>query len=421
MFPSSRAAEGFLGTRNHRRSCARLGTSSSTICSRIVRVGLSRLRPLTTYPRSPSGIGPVGRLRNGGVSRIYVNSYAGSDCLSLVEITRVLGNGGITSGMSLTVTPNSGRMFGVLTLGNTLNSVVTTNTEVLRDTYNPYVNVKRSPGDNNVSLEAFGHGFRNEDKATSNRVCLMSPRATTISTVGNMFASPEYLNTTTRVRVPRGFLVGSGVIVSPTPIRRVSDMRVLHNPGVGDCPRARPLASSVRTSYSLGINSGVAASRVVPTNTGVLPLHSGVPGVSRRYFAMYSGRFPAHTGALNGDVVINNRGCNRNSSHRRTTLTPLFLNIGTMLMGDFTEVRGDGLVGTKVLPLAFMGTRSCSGVGLNSVLRLPGIGSRVTGNGRIAIMGGAANSAVITSYRLSSEAEGVVVTNNLLSCAGRGD
>lgn len=386
----------------------------------MVSVSLYGLRPLTTYPRVPSGIGSARRVNGVGMSRITVNSYAGSSCASVVGITSVLGNGAVYPAISLYVTPNSGRILGVLTLGKTLTSVVGTNTEVLRSTYNPYVNVNRDPGSGNISLHAFGEGFRNEDNAGSTDVCLISPRITTYSTLANCLASPERVNRTPGISVPRGFVVGSGVVRPPTDRRRTGSIRILEKPGVGPFPGARPLPTRVRTGTILGINSGVAASRVVPTNTGVLPCHSGVPRLSRFYFNIYSRAFPREVGGRNGNFVVNNTGCNRNSDHRRTTLIPLCLNIGTIVAGDFTEVRITGLIGTNVLPFAFGGRTSCSGVTRNSRLTLPRV-ERHLEDGRDVILGGVAGKrrCRLSSSRLSRERESVLLYNNLLSCAER--
>ncbi len=419
VFPSSRIAGTFLRTRNEKRSCARLGDSSSTICSGMVSVSLGRLGPLVTYPRDPSGVMAIRDLGNAGISRIYVNSYAGSSLLSVLGITTLLGNGAVSPSIDLSVSPNSGRILAVLTSYNTLDSVLTDNTEILRYTYNPYVNVNFSPGDTNISLHAFGHGFVNEDNATSTNMCLMSPRATMTTTVANCVASPELLNSVPGIAVPRDFGVSSDTIVTPTDRTRTRDLRVLHNPGVGPFPRTVPRRSALATRLILGMKSGVAASRVVPTNTGVLPCHSGVPRLSRFYFNIYSAAFPTHTGRTNRDVIMNNDGCNRNSSHRRTTLIPLCLNIHTIVTGDFTHVRTTGLVGTNVVPLAFTSPASCSGLHRSSTLRLASICTNVSDN-RVALAGGAANSAITLYTSFASQRGTVLGTNNLLTCAGRG-
>lgn len=137
VFRTSRGTVRCLGRRNHRPGTM-FRDSPSTRCVERCAVSLSGIRPIITGPSFMSGLDPTGRIHKVGVSRTFLNSYGGKHVRSLHIKTRIVGKGGITSGIHFLIIPTD-RAVCHRTLGRKLLSVfVRTNTVMVGPGYDIY-------------------------------------------------------------------------------------------------------------------------------------------------------------------------------------------------------------------------------------------------------------------------------------------
>ncbi len=351
VFPSDSATRRFLDAQGRGAAWRELAPGTVRDFHRVERLDLGVLEPLAAAPHSPDAVRPVAELAGTPVQQVCIGSCTNSSYRDLMTVAGILRGRRVHPDVSLTISPGSRQVLGMIAANGALADLVAAGARVLEATCGPCIGMGQAPPSGGVSLRTFNRNFKGRSGTKDASVFLVSPETAAASAVAGAVADPRALGAPPRVKAPARYLVDDAMILPPP--SDPASVEVLRGPNIKPLPEPRPVPDRIEGEVLLKVGDDVTTDHIMPAGAKVLPLRSNIPAIAEFVFSAVDPEFPARAKRAGSGFVVGGRNYGQGSSREHAALAPMFLGVRAVIARSFARIHQANLVNFGILPLVF--------------------------------------------------------------------
>jgi len=351
IFPSDAVTRRFLEAEGRGDAWRELPPGTAASFHRVERLDLGAVEPLAAAPHSPDAVHPVAELAGTPVQQVCIGSCTNSSYRDLMTVAAVLRGRRVHPGVSLTISPGSRQVLGMIAANGALADLVAAGARILESTCGPCIGMGQAPPSGGTSLRTFNRNFKGRSGTKDASVYLVSPETAAASAVAGALTDPRTLGPPVRVKAPARFLIDDGMILPPA--ADPATVEVVRGPNIKPLPEPRPVPERIEGEILLKVGDDVTTDHIMPAGAKVLPLRSNIPAIAEFVFSAVDPEFPARAKRAGSGFVVGGRNYGQGSSREHAALAPMFLGVRAVIAKSFARIHQANLVNFGILPLVF--------------------------------------------------------------------
>jgi aconitate hydratase len=250
---------------------------------------------------------------------------------------------------SLTISPGSRQVLGMLARNGALAEMLAAGARVLESACGPCIGMGQAPQTDAVSIRSFNRNFEGRSGTPSAQVFLASVEVCAASAVAGILSDPRDLGPAPAIALPEQFELDDSMILEPAAVGTA--VEVVRGPNIKPIPTRGPLAETVAMKVHLKVGDNITTDHISPAGAKYLPLRSNVPALSEHVFEGVDPTFAAR--ALQGGpgAIVGGDNYGQGSSREHAAMCPLHLGIQAVLATSFARIHRANLINFGLLPL----------------------------------------------------------------------
>ena len=353
IFPSDEQTQNFLAAQGRRGDFIPLTSDPDAQYDRVINIDLSTLEPMIACPHSPDNVTTVSACKNIKVDQVCIGSCTNSSLSDMLKVAAILKGKTVAPGVSLSVSPGSRQVLGMLAECGALNDILQSGARLLECACGPCIGMGFSPPSGGVSLRTFNRNFTGRSGTKDGNVYLVSPETAAFSAITGYITDPLGLDVLQTRDVSRYYTVDDSAVLAPLPSAQAADAAVLRGPNIREFPRSRPLTDTLSAETVLKVGDNITTDHIMPAGAKILPYRSNIPRLSEFCFAVCDEKFAERAKAAGDGVIVGGSNYGQGSSREHAALVPMYLGIRAVIAKSFARIHAANLINAGILPLTF--------------------------------------------------------------------
>ena len=353
IFPSDEVTRAFLKAEGREADYAPLASDPDAEYDRVIDIDLSTLEPLIACPHSPDNVKKVSELKGVKVDQVCIGSCTNSSLLDMLKVAALLKGKTIDPSVSLSISPGSKQVLGMLAKSGALNDILQSGARVLECACGPCIGMGFSPNSAGVSLRTFNRNFLGRSGTADAGVHLVSPETAVAAALTGYVTDPRLLGEMPEVSLPEAFMLDDTAVLLPASVEEAKDVEVVRGPNIKPFPASRPVGDAIRAGLTLKVGDNITTDHIMPAGAKILPYRSNIPYLSQFCFGVCDKTFPERAKAAGESIVVGGSNYGQGSSREHAALVPLYLGVRAVVAKSFARIHAANLINAGILPLTF--------------------------------------------------------------------
>ncbi|NLF57778.1 MAG: aconitate hydratase, partial [Candidatus Hydrogenedens sp.] len=353
VFPSDEVTRAFLRAEGREEDYVPVFADPDAEYDRVIDIDLSALEPLAACPHSPDNVKKVSELQGLKVDQVCIGSCTNSSLMDLLKVAALLKGRTVAPGVSLSISPGSRQVLGMLAACGALNDILFSGARVLECACGPCIGMGFSPNSGGVSFRTFNRNFLGRSGTADAGVYLVSPETAVAAALTGEATDPRLLGEMPEITAPTDFRVDDSAVLLPTSPEEAKDVQVVRGPNIKPFPDSRPLGDEILAPLTLKVGDNITTDHIMPAGAKILPYRSNIPHLSQYCFGVCDPTFPERAKAAGESVIVGGANYGQGSSREHAALVPLYLGVRAVVAKSFARIHAANLINSGILPLTF--------------------------------------------------------------------
>lgn len=412
VFPSDIQTKKFLISQGREQDFTELYADESAQYDSKIVIDLDKLEPLVACPHSPDNVKKVSELTDLAVDQVCIGSCTNSSYLDMMKVAKILKGKTIHPSVSLTISPGSRQVFGMLASSGALYDMIASGARILECACGPCIGMGQSPKTNAVSLRTFNRNFYGRSGTKSAQVYLVSAETAAVSALYGKLTPPSVLSEEISVSLPNTFLINDNLILNP---KDYKDLEVVRGPNIKPFPINSALEQTVSGKILLKMGDNITTDHIMPSDSKLLPFRSNIPHLSDYCLSPVDKDFPARAKSEGGGFLVAGANYGQGSSREHAALVPLYLKIKGVLALSFARIHSDNLINNGILPLEFVNETDYQKIEQGDELIIKNARDQVKNSEIILVTNATKGTEIKTYLKISERRRHMLIEGGLLN------
>lgn len=351
LFPSDEVTEKWLRSQGRGGDFVELAVDADAEYAETIELDLSAVEPLIALPHSPDNVVPVSEVAGTPVDQACIGSCTNSSFSDLALTAALLSGRKVHPDVSLTVSPGSRQVLGMMAQSGRLSGMVSAGARLLEVACGPCIGMGQAPPSGGVTLRTFNRNFEGRTGTRDGQCYLCSPATAVASALEGCITDPRELGEMPSIEEPESYAVDDSGFVFPP--EDGSQVEILRGPNIKPIPRREPLAAVLEGEVLLKLGDNVTTDHIMPAGSKILPLRSNIPALSEHVFEGVEPEFARRAREAGGGFVVAGENYGQGSSREHAALAPMHLGLKAVIARSFARIHKANLVNFGILPLEF--------------------------------------------------------------------
>lgn len=351
IFPADEQTRKFLVSQGRIGAYVPLCADEDAVYDRIIEIDLSALEPMVACPHSPDNVVPVKELKGTAVDQVCIGSCTNSSLQDMLKVAAILRGKTVAPGVSLSISPGSRQVLGMLADCGALNDIIKSGARVLECACGPCIGMGFSPNSGGVSLRTFNRNFLGRSGTKDAGVYLVSPETAAYSAITGYITDPQALDSLALREVPEYYSIDDSAILMPLDEEKAKSATVLRGPNIKEFPKNKPFADKLTAQVVLKVGDDITTDHIMPAGAKILPYRSNIPHLSNFCFEVCDPDFPSRAKAAGDGIILGGSNYGQGSSREHAALVPMYLGIRCVIAKSFARIHRANLINAGIIPL----------------------------------------------------------------------
>lgn len=353
IFPSDEVTKAFLKAEGREADFVLLESDADAKYDRIIDINLSELKPLIACPHSPDNIVTVESLKGTKVDQVCIGSCTNSSLFDMLKVAEMLKGKTIKPEVSLSVSPGSKQVLGMLADMGALSHIIASGARVLECACGPCIGMGFSPNSAGVSLRTFNRNFEGRSGTADGKVYLVSPETAVAAALTGEITDPRFMEPIGEIILPDVFKIDDSAVILPADEEEAEYLEILRGPNIKPFPESKPQENLLRAKAVLKVGDNITTDHIMPAGAKILPYRSNIPYLSKFCFSVCDETFPERALEAKESIIIGGNNYGQGSSREHAALVPLYLGVRAVITKSFARIHVANLINAGIMPLTF--------------------------------------------------------------------
>ena len=353
IFPSDEITKAFLEAEGRGDDFRPLESDPDAVYDKVIDIDLSTLEPMIACPHSPDNVVKVSSLKGTKVDQVCIGSCTNSSLFDMLKVAALLKGKTISPEVSLSISPGSKQVLGMLADCGALSDILASGARVLECACGPCIGMGFSPNSAGVSLRTFNRNFEGRSGTKDAKVYLVSPETAVAAALTGEITDPTLLGTAPKVEMPDAFKIDDSAVIPPASPEEAKDLQILRGPNIKKFPDAKPQEDTLSAELVLKVGDNITTDHIMPAGAKILPYRSNIPFLSQFCFGVCDETFPARAKAAGESIIVGGVNYGQGSSREHAALVPLYLGVRAVITKSFARIHIANLINAGIMPLTF--------------------------------------------------------------------
>ncbi|MBQ7599641.1 MAG: aconitate hydratase [Clostridia bacterium] len=414
IFPSDGVTRRFLAAQGREDVWVPLAADPDAVYDGVIEIDLSELEPLAACPHSPDNVKSVTGIGRMSIDQVCIGSCTNSSLFDMMKVAYILKGKTVHPDVSLTVSPGSKQVFGMMAELGILDTIIQSGARILECACGPCIGMGQSPNSKGVSLRTFNRNFEGRSGTKDAMIYLVSPETAAYSALCGYLADPRELGAMPEFTLPDRFRINDNMIIKPVDESESGLVEILRGPNIKEYPETEELRDTICAPCSLKVGDNITTDHIMPAGAKILPLRSNIPEISKHCFTVCDRDFPERAKSMGNSIIVGGSNYGQGSSREHAALAPLYLGIRAVIAKSFARIHRQNLINAGILPLEFVDPADYDTVSQGDTLEISGILSSIDGDGIIPVKDAETGKTFMTKCLLSDRMKNVMKCGGLL-------
>jgi len=353
IFPSDEITKAFLEAEGRAQDYTSLSSDPDAVYDKIIDINLSELKPLIACPHSPDNVVEVESLKGTKVNQVCIGSCTNSSLLDMLKVAAMLKGKTISPDVSLSISPGSKQVLGMLADCGALSDIVASGARILECACGPCIGMGFSPNSGGISLRTFNRNFEGRSGTADGQVYLCSPETAVAAALTGEITDPTLMEAIPNITLPSLFKIDDSAIISPADASEADAVEILRGPNIKKFPDTHPVTDSIKAPLMLKVGDNITTDHIMPAGAKILPYRSNIPYLSQFCFEVCDKSFPQRALEAGKSIIIGGSNYGQGSSREHAALVPLYLGVRCVIAKSFARIHVANLINAGIIPLVF--------------------------------------------------------------------
>ncbi len=353
IFPSDEVTKAFLKAEGREADFVLLESDADAKYDRIIDINLSELKPLIACPHSPDNIVTVESLKGTKVDQVCIGSCTNSSLFDMLKMAEMLKGKTIKPEVSLSVSPGSKQVLGMLADMGALSHIIASGARVLECACGPCIGMGFSPNSAGVSLRTFNRNFEGRSGTADGKVYLVSPETAVAAALTGEITDPRFMEPIGEIILPDVFKIDDSAVILPADEEEAESLEILRGSNIKPFPESKPQENLLRAKAVLKVGDNITTDHIMPAGAKILPYRSNIPYLSKFCFSVCDETFPERALEAKESIIIGGNNYGQGSSREHAALVPLYLGVRAVITKSFARIHVANLINAGIMPLTF--------------------------------------------------------------------
>ncbi len=370
IFPSDVQTEKFLIAQGRGKDYTPLASDPDAVYDQVVEIDLSALKPMIACPHSPDNVVTVESLHGTKVDQVCIGSCTNSSLSDMLKVAAILKGKTVAPGVSLSISPGSRQVLGMLAQCGALNDILSSGARLLECACGPCIGMGFSPNSGGVSLRTFNRNFLGRSGTKDGNVYLVSPETAAFAALTGYITDPLTMDAIQPQPLPECYVIDDSSVLEPLPVEEAANAQVLRGPNIKEFPKSKPFAQTLTAQAVLKVEDNITTDHIMPAGAKILPYRSNIPFLSKFCFEVCDETFAERAKAAGDGIIIGGSNYGQGSSREHAALVPMYLGIRGVIAKSFARIHAANLINAGILPMTFADPADYDKVAQGTVLCL---------------------------------------------------
>ena len=413
IFPSDERTREFLRAQAREDQWEPMGADPGAVYDENVEIDLAQLVPQVSCPSSPDNVQPVTELADVQLAQVCIGSCTNSSLRDLMTVAAILRGRTVHPGLSLTISPGSRQVLGLLAQNGALADLVQAGARVLESGCGPCIGMGQAPPTGGASLRSFNRNFPGRSGTPGDQVYLASPEVCAASALAGHIADPRELGAPPKIAEPDTYFTDDAMVIVPP--ADGSRVEIVRGPNIAPLPEMEPLPDALEGPVLLKVGDNITTDHIMPGGAQVLPLRSNIPAISEFTFSRVDPEFPARARKADTGFVVGGSNYGQGSSREHAAIAPRYLGVRAVLVASFARIHAANLVNFGIIPLEFANAEEAGKVEQGDVLRLEGLREALRQRRPLSVRNLTKDTTIAVKHSLTERQVEVILAGSLLN------
>ena len=413
IFPSDERTREFLRAQAREDQWEPMGADPGAVYDENVEIDLAQLVPQVSCPSSPDNVQPVTELADVQLAQVCIGSCTNSSLRDLMTVAAILRGRTVHPGLSLTISPGSRQVLGLLAQNGALADLVQAGARVLESGCGPCIGMGQAPPTGGASLRSFNRNFPGRSGTPGDQVYLASPEVCAASALAGHIADPRELGAPPVIAEPESYFTDDAMVIVPP--ADGSRVEIVRGPNIAPLPKMEPLPDILEGPVLLKVGDNITTDHIMPGGAQVLPLRSNIPAISEFTFSRVDPEFPARARKADTGFVVGGSNYGQGSSREHAAIAPRYLGVRAVLVASFARIHAANLVNFGIIPLEFANAEEAGKVEQGDVLRLEGLREALRQRRPLSVRNLTKDTTIAVKHSLTERQVEVILAGSLLN------
>ena len=413
IFPSDERTREFLRAQAREDQWEPMQADPGAVYDENVEIDLAQLVPQVSCPSSPDNVQPVTELTDVQLAQVCIGSCTNSSLRDLMTVAAILRGRTVHPGLSLTISPGSRQVLGLLAQNGALADLVQAGARVLESGCGPCIGMGQAPPTGGASLRSFNRNFPGRSGTPGDQVYLASPEVCAASALAGHIADPRELGAPPKIAEPDTYFTDDAMVIVPP--ADGSRVEIVRGPNIAPLPKMEPLPDILEGPVLLKVGDNITTDHIMPGGAQVLPLRSNIPAISEFTFSRVDPEFPARARKADTGFVVGGSNYGQGSSREHAAIAPRYLGVRAVLVASFARIHAANLVNFGIIPLEFANAEEAGKVEQGDVLRLEGLREALRQRRPLSVRNLTKDTTIAVKHSLTERQVEVILAGSLLN------
>ncbi len=413
IFPSDERTREFLRAQAREDQWEPMGADPGAVYDENVEIDLAQLVPQVSCPSSPDNVQPVTELADVQLAQVCIGSCTNSSLRDLMTVAAILRGRTVHPGLSLTISPGSRQVLGLLAQNGALADLVQAGARVLESGCGPCIGMGQAPPTGGASLRSFNRNFPGRSGTPGDQVYLASPEVCAASALAGHIADPRELGAPPAIAEPDTYFTDDAMVIVPP--ADGSRVEIVRGPNIAPLPKMEPLPDILEGPVLLKVGDNITTDHIMPGGAQVLPLRSNIPAISEFTFSRVDPEFAARARKADTGFVVGGSNYGQGSSREHAAIAPRYLGVRAVLVASFARIHAANLVNFGIIPLEFANAEEAGKVEQGDVLRLEGLREALRQRRPLSVRNLTKDTTIAVKHSLTERQVEVILAGSLLN------
>ena len=415
VFPSDETTRDFLVRQQRGDAYVELKADPDAVYDGLIELDLSAVEPMAACPHSPDNVKKISELAGMKIDQCCIGSCTNSSYDDLMKAACILKGNTVASTVSLTVSPGSKQVLGLLAKSGGLGDIIASGARMLECACGPCIGMGQSPNSAGISLRTFNRNFLGRSGTKDAGVYLVSPETAAASAIKGVLTDPRTLDVDYTFAKPATFEPNDNMIIPPLSVTDAEKVEVLRGPNIKPFPIGHELEKDVDSVISLIVGDNITTDHIMPAGAKILPYRSNVPFLSQYCFTVCDPDFPERMKKLGTGVIIGGSNYGQGSSREHAALVPLYLGVRCVAAKSFARIHKANLINNGILPCTFADPDDYAKFSLGDEVTVEGAYDSIKNGTRVKLVNKTKGFTALLDCELSEREKGCILAGGLIN------